>query len=215
MAIAVVATGAGVLLISDDDGGDGAEAPAVRAPQTVPPGSATAAARSGHPRRPHGGGIRGQVHEAIEQSPSPRLDAGQRQVARVVSAYVAALNARDGERVCGLFSSGALSGLDFPRDRGSCARSVSASVGYRDPRGFPVYERSRIARVPAVAIDGATARVTATTVTRFADNREPSVEDDLIYLKRETGEWRIAKPSATLYRAIGAGDIPPTVLAPP
>jgi hypothetical protein len=215
MAIAVAATGAGVLLISGiEDSGDG-EPPTAKTPGTparTPPSFGVP-----HPRRdtPHDQSTRSQVHEAIEQSPSPRLDAGQREVARVVSAYVAGLNARDGERVCGLFSSGALSGLGFPRDRGSCARSVSASVGYRDPRGFPVYERSRIARIPAVAIDGATARVTATTVTRFADNREPSVEDDLIYLKREPGEWRIVKPSATLYRAIGAGDIPPTVLAPP
>lgn len=214
MAIAVLATGAGVLLLSDDDDGDGGGAPVVRAPQAPPPGSATTA-KPEHPRRPHGDRIRNQVREAVEQSPSPRLDAGQRQVARVASAYVAALNDRDGQRVCGLFASGALSGLDFPRDRGNCARSLSASVGYRDPRGFPVYERSRIARIPAVSIDGDTARVTATTVTRFADDREPSVEDDLVYLERERGEWRIAKPSATLYRAIGIGDIPPTVLAPP
>jgi hypothetical protein len=155
------------------------------------------------------------VQEAVEQSPSPRLDVDQRQVAQVVRDYVAALNARDGERVCELFASGALSDLDFPRDRGSCARSLSASIGYGDPRGFPVYERSRIARIPAVAIDGATARVTATTVTRFAGGREPSVEDDLIYLDRGQGEWRIVKPSATRYRAIGIGDIPPTDLAPP
>jgi hypothetical protein len=215
-AIAVVATGAGVLLISDEDGSapDGRGAPVVRAPQPSPPGGATTG-KPERPSRPHGDGIRNQVREAVEQSPSPRLDASQREVARVVSAYVAALNDRDGQRACGLFVSGALSGLDFPRDRGNCARSLSASVGYRDPRGFPVYERSRIARIPAVSIDGDTARVTATTVTRFADDREPSVEDDLVYLRREHGMWRIAKPSATLYRAIGAGDIPPAVLAPP
>ena len=72
-----------------------------------------------------------------------------------------------------------------------------------------------IARIPAVAIDGPIARVTATTVTRFTDNREPSVEDDLIYLRSQGGRWLIAQPSTTLYRAIGVGDIPPEVLAPP
>jgi hypothetical protein len=66
-----------------------------------------------------------------------------------------------------------------------------------------------------VAIDGSEARVTATIVTRFADNREPSVEDDLIYLRMEGERWLIVKPTATLYRAIGVGDIPPQVLAPP
>jgi hypothetical protein len=214
LAIAAVATGAGVLLVSGEDGDGGGELPAPPSSQVHPRGGATTAG-PGHGRQPREDGTQRQVQEAIEQSPSPRLDAGQREVARVVGAYVAALNARDGDRACGMFARGALADLDFPRDRGSCAGSLSASIGYRDPRGFPVYERSRIARIPAVAIDGPIARVTATTVTRFTGNREPSVEDDLIYLEREQGQWRIAKPSATLHRAIGIGDIPPTVLAPP
>jgi hypothetical protein len=110
---------------------------------------------------------------------------------------------------------GAMDAVDFPRDRGGCAPSLSASVGYRDPRGFPVYDRSRIARIPKVAMQGSGARVTATIVTRFADNREPSIEDDVIYLRRVGTRWLIAKPSATLYRAIGVGNIPPQALAPP
>jgi hypothetical protein len=136
-------------------------------------------------------------------------------VARVVRAYVAALSDRDGKGACALFAPGALSGVDFPRRREDCAASLTASIGYSDPRGFPVYERSRIARITSVSIDGAAARVTATTVTRFADRREPSVEDDVVYLARSEGRWLIVKPSVALYRAIGAGDIPPQVLAPP
>ena len=81
-----------------------------------------------------------------------------------------------------------------PAIAGAVPGSLSASIGYRDPRGFPVYERSRIARIPAVAIDGPIARVTATTVTRFAGNREPSVEDDLIYLA--AGAGRVADREA-------------------
>ena len=56
----------------------------------------------------------------------------------------------------------------------------------------------------------------ATVVTRFADRDEPSVEDDIVYLPRpaDNSDWVIAKPSATLYRAIGA-EAPPAVLAPP
>ena len=72
-----------------------------------------------------------------------------------------------------------------------------------------------MARVSAVALEGSLARVTATTVTRFAGNREPSVEDDVVYLRQRNGRWLIAKPSTSLYRAIGVGDIPPQVLAPP
>jgi hypothetical protein len=212
LAIAALATGIAVLLISGDEGDGEAGSPAARSPGAASP----PAPSPDHQRhRQDDRSTQRQVQEAVEQSPSPRLDPAQRQVARVARAYVAALNARDGERTCGLFVAGALSEVDFPRERESCARSLSASIGYSDPRGFPVYERSRIARIPAVAIDGASARVTATTVTSFAGNREPSVEDDLIYLVRGQGEWRIVKPSATLYRAIGIGDIPPTVLAPP
>jgi hypothetical protein len=151
----------------------------------------------------------------VSESKSPSLDTAQRDVVRSVRAYVAALNDHDGRRACALFLPGALSGVDFPRDEGDCADSLSASVGYRDPRGTPVYRRSRVARIPSVEIDGSQARVTATTVTRFADNREPSVEDDVVYLVQRGGRWRIAKPSVILYRAIGVGDIPPRVLAPP
>jgi hypothetical protein len=151
----------------------------------------------------------------VAESPNARLDARQRNIADVVRTYVAALNARNGRRACGLFVSGALASVRFPRDRGGCAPSLSASVGYRDPRGFPVYLRSRVARVSNVAVNGLVARVTATVVTRFAGNREPSVEDDIVYLHQVGPRWLIAKPSATLYRAIGVGNIPPSVLAPP
>jgi hypothetical protein len=215
LVVAALATAAGVLLISGDDNGDSGERPAAEAPSPSARGSASTPEPDQRQPRGHGESTRRQVQEAVEQSSSPRLDAGQRRVAHVVDAYVAALNAHDGERACALFVPGALSDLDFPRDRGSCAGSLSASIGYRDPRGFPVYESSRVARIPAVAIEGSTARVTATTVTRFAGNREPSVEDDLIYLDQQGGGWLIAKPSATLYRAIGVGNVPPQVLAPP
>ena len=151
----------------------------------------------------------------MEQSPAPRLDPSQRQVARVVRDYVAALNAHSGQRACALFVPGALADVRFPRDRGGCAPSLSASIGYRDPRGFPVYDRSRVARVRSVVIHGTEARVVATTVTRFADARQPSIEDDVIYLRGSGTNWLIVKPNVTLYRAIGAGDIPPQVLALP
>jgi hypothetical protein len=222
---AVLATAAGVLVVSGDDEGGGPQQPADQQGVPTEPGGATPRqqheARGKRPR-PHPQGTRAAVKEAIRSSPAPRLDPGQREVTRVVRAYLAALNARDGERTCALFVPGALAAVDFPRDRGSCAASLSASIGYRDPRGFPIYDRSRIGRIPSVTIQDseggnppASARVVATTVTHFAGNREPSVEDDLVYLRNEHGRWLIVKPSATLYRAIGVGDIPPQVLAPP
>ncbi len=37
----------------------------------------------------------------------------------------------------------------------------------------------------------------------------------MIYLRRIGGRWRIAKPSATFYRAIGTRDVPIAALRPP
>jgi len=214
--VAAAATAAGVLLISgQDDGGNGQPRAGSAAP-SPPAGPSRAAPQSrsgGH--RGHDQSTRRQVHRAVEESTPATLGPSQRLVARVVRRYVAALSARNGKRACSLFVPGALGKVEFPRDRGGCARSLSASIGYRDPRGFPVYESSRVARVSAVALEGSLARVTATTVTRFAGNREPSVEDDVVYLRQRNGRWLIAKPSTSLYRAIGVGDIPPQVLAPP
>lgn len=214
---AALGAAAGVLVLSDDEEGGGPQ-PAERQGTLAGPDRATPRQQPGargEPRRSDREGTPADVREAVRSSPAPRLDPEQRQVTRVVSAYVAALNDRDGGGACRLFVPGAVAEVDFPRDRGTCAASLSASIGYRDPRGFPVYDRSRVGRVPSVTIDDSEARVVATTVTHFAGNREPSVEDDLIYLRSQGGRWLIAQPSATLYRAIGAGDIPPEVLAPP
>jgi hypothetical protein len=213
--VAVAATAAGVLLISGDDGSDNGGQPVGESPTPPAPARTTTTKSQKHHQRTHRPSTQREVRQAVQESNAPRLDPGQRQVARVVRAYVAALDARDGERACALFVPDALSKVDFPRNRGTCARSLSASIGYRDPRGFPVFRSTRVARIPAVAIEGPAARVTATTVTRFADNREPSVEDDVIYLGKQGGTWLIEKPSVTLYRAIGVGDIAPQVLAPP
>jgi hypothetical protein len=214
--VAALATLVAVLAISSATDEGGGPPPATTGASAPPTGSTT----TRHPAKGHrGGGHPGrtqrQVHQAVAQSPAARLDPEQRRIARVVRDYVAALNARNGRRACALFVPRGLAAVRFPRDRGGCAPSLSASIGYRDPRGFPVYDRSRVARIRAVAITASSARVTATVVTRFAEGREPSIEDDVTYLRRQGGRWLIVKPDATLYRAIGVGNIPPSVLAPP
>ena len=147
----------------------------------------------------------------------PRVNARERQAANTVRAYVAALDARDGEGVCSLLAPAALAGFEFPRPRSTCAASIEASLGYRDPRGLPVWERSRplAIRVAELGGDGRSAKVVATVATRFADRAEESVEDDIVYLNRARGGWLVTKPSATLYRAVGIADVPPSVLSPP
>lgn len=216
LAVSLVgAAAAAAVLVIGDEGDDSH----TRAPTgTTAPAAPSSASRSSPPPAPAEGSrdaIRRQVREAVAESRAARLDSAERRVARTVGSYVAALDRGDGARTCELLAPGALSGVRLPRRRVDCERSVAASVGYQDPRGFPVFAGARVARIRAVEIDGAEARVTATTVTRFADRREPSVEDDVIYLNRQRGRWRIEKPGATFYRAIGVGDIPPRALAPP
>ncbi len=128
---------------------------------------------------------------------------------------MAGLDARDGARVCALLAPGAIESIELPRKRGGCAASLGASIGYRDPRGFPVFDGVRLVSIDAVALQPGRARVTATIVTRFADRDQPSIEEDLVYLVEDDGEWLIERPSLALYRAVGKPEAPARVLAPP
>ena len=66
-----------------------------------------------------------------------------------------------------------------------------------------------------MTIEGGLGRFTGTVVHSFAGPREPSIEDDVIYLRRRGGRWLIAKPSATFYRAVGYPDVPIAALKEP
>jgi hypothetical protein len=145
----------------------------------------------------------------------PRQTALDRDAERTVARFIAALDARDGERACSLLAPGALETLALPKPRGDCAASLAASIGYRDPRGLPVWDSAELTQVRFERLGRTSATAVATVVTRFADREEVSIEDDVIYLVRTGGRWRIAKPSSTLYRAVGIADVPPSVLAPP
>ena len=136
-------------------------------------------------------------------------------VASAVRGYVAALDAHAGERVCRAFAPGALTALRLPKRAPSCAASVADSLGYRDPRGYPVWRHTTIEHVRSIVRHGSLARATVTMRTTFADNREPSVEDDVVYLTRRGGSWLVAQPSAVIYRAIGVGTPPLSALRPP
>jgi hypothetical protein len=144
----------------------------------------------------------------------PRVNELERAADRTVGSYVKGLDARDGEAVCGLLAPGVIEQVDLPEQRGGCAASLEASIGYRDPRGLPVWDGATVPNLRVSALDDTTATVVATVVSHFAD-REDSVEDDVVYLTRAGGRWLIAKPSATLYRAVGIADVPPSVLSPP
>ncbi len=145
----------------------------------------------------------------------PRVTAAERQAARAVRSFLTALDAGEFARACVLLAPDVLDAVELPEPRGRCPASLEASVGYRDPRGLPVWDGVEAAEVRVAELDAESAKVIATVVTRFADRDEPSIEDDIIYLTRAGDRWLIAKPSSSLYRAVGIADIPPSVLTPP
>jgi hypothetical protein len=49
----------------------------------------------------------------------------------------------------------------------------------------------------------------------FSDRKYVSVEEDVIYLQRVGRRWLLAKPSATLYRAVGYAQPPLRAFSPP
>jgi hypothetical protein len=207
--LSCLAIAVGVAACGDDDDDGGATSPTL--PQTTetttaPPADEPAddepAAEDGEP-----------APEEVDEG--PRLSPDERAAARAMRDYVRALDDRDGDAVCALLAPGAIDEVELPEKRGSCAASLEASIGYRDPRGLPVWETARAAELPSIEVSGDAAKVVVTTVTEFADREEPSIEDDVVYLVRSGSGWLIAKPSSTLYRAVGIAEVPPSVLAPP
>jgi hypothetical protein len=128
--------------------------------------------------------------------------------------YVQSLDRRSGAAVCRAFAPGVLEELDFPAERGSCPATVEASLG-SSKRGMPAWKHSEMTDDVSAEVSGADAKVVATVFTTYADVREPTVEDDIVYLTRDGDHWLVAKPSLTLYRAIGDADPPASALAPP
>lgn len=224
---AILAGGVALAVALLTGGGDDSEPATPIAPVAAPSPQIDG---GGPGRDGEGRGVEGDPAPQADPDPDPKPDevkegpsgpapetASERAAAATARAYVRALDARDGAAVCGLFAPGALDMLEFPRERGSCAATVEASLGYADPRGLPVWERSELTSdlSAQVSASGDEARVVATVFTLYADVREPSIEDDIVYLVARGGEWRIAKPSATIHRAVGIADVPPSVIAPP
>jgi hypothetical protein len=221
-ALAALAAGAVVLLLADDDEASD-QSPAAHQTRAATGaandgeerGGRTRPADSRDPEQPASERERSRLEEAIGPSRRPR-GAAERGAVRAAEAYVDALDRRDGQAACRLLAPGALEELALPRiTKGGCAGSLESSIGYRDPRGSPVWEGATVEAIQSTSVDGDTATVVATVVTRFADRPEPSVEDDVVYLVRAHGRWLVAKPSATLYRAVGYPDVPPSALTPP
>lgn len=209
-----------VLSLAACGGDDDEETPATttaEAPtETAPPQEPNGASEPAEDGAPEDEPPEDRDDARQEREPSgPSAEARQqRAVMRTIRAYVEGLVDHDGAQVCSLFEPGALDPLELPVERGDCAASLSASIGYRNPRGIP-WRDTRIQEFVEVSVTPPEARATVSVFTRFAGDREPSIEDDLIYLERSGNRWLIVKPSTTIYRAIGTAEIPLDAIKPP
>ena len=125
-----------------------------------------------------------------------------------VSDYIRALDRHDAARVCALLMPGALNLGQLPKRRGGCRPSLAASIGTRPRGGGPAWRKTTLVAVKPEDLGDGRARISATVTHHFSDRKYVSVEDDVIYLQRVGGRWLLAKPSATLYRAVGYPEPP-------
>jgi hypothetical protein len=146
--------------------------------------------------------------------PAPSSD-DELAAADAARAYVEAIDQRKGRAICRALADGALDTFELPAASGSCPASVESSLGFSDSRGQPVWDHSEMTQDVSAQVNGDSARVVATIFTEYADVREPTIEDDIIYLARSGDRWLVVKPSATLYRAVGVADVPLEALRPP
>ncbi len=132
-----------------------------------------------------------------------------------VSDYIRALDRHDAARVCALLTPGALNLGQLPKRRGGCRASLAASIGTRPRGGGPAWRKTTLVGVKPEDLGDDRARISATVTHHFSDRKYVSVEDDVIYLERLGGRWLLAKPSATLYRAVGYPEPPLDAFTPP
>jgi hypothetical protein len=151
--------------------------------------------------------------EATTTTTQPANPGKPKTPATTVRSYVAALSAGDGAKVCARLAPGAIDDVKLPKPSPNCDVVLDRSIGYHDPKGPPAFKSATVRRLK-VQQKGARAKVVATVITRYVSQRRPSIDDDIVYLKRSRAGWLILQPSATLYRAVGL-EPPLSALKPP
>ncbi|MGI8633331.1 MAG: hypothetical protein ACR2NA_12420 [Solirubrobacterales bacterium] len=147
-----------------------------------------------------------------ERTARAQASQGPEQAAR---AFIEAIDGREPEAVCSLLEPGSLDGLELPERADTCTDTIAGSLGGSQGEGMPRWRRTTIAVTQGVETDGDRSRVTLSVNHRFADRETVSVEDDVVYLRREGDGWLVRQPSATLYRAVGYPEPPLDAVRPP
>jgi hypothetical protein len=211
-------------------GGSGKTSATSAATPTVPTGQASGGVVTG--KLPPGSVGPPDVQEEEEEGPAateaspgetpvgPRasgdLSGGDSSaVTATVAAYIRALDRHDAAGACGSFAPGALDLGLLPKRRGGCVPSMRASIGTPPRGGAPAWRKTTLVGVKPEDLGDGRARVSATVTHHFSDRNYVSVEDDVIYLQNTGGRWRLAKPSATFYRAVGYDSPPLAAFTPP
>ena len=153
----------------------------------------------------------GEVTEPAE--PGPPEDEAEEEAVSAAEAYVAAVDARDPVAACALLAPGALKAVRG--ERGDCESDLERLIGRKPPGGAPVWDGTRVENLVSVVAEEERARVTLKVFHRFSDRKNPSVEDDVIYLERHGDDWLVSQADATLYRAVGYPEPPLRAYAPP
>jgi hypothetical protein len=189
----------------------GSGAPSSTTLTVTAPAVSTSTPTAATPTSPEPDGT-GPAETATED---PRTNSLEETAGRTVRQYIDAINAKDGDAICALLLPGTIEEVGLPVERGSCAASVDASIGFSDSHSIP-WQHTELLKFRKVEVsNGRTATVLASIRTDFADRDEPSYEDDIVFLTRSGTKWLLTKPSASLYRAVGVADVPLSVLSPP
>ena len=143
----------------------------------------------------------------------------------VVRAYVGAINRRDGARFCAVVASWISGRLDLagndpdapllrPRD---CPELVHALIGYVEDCCPPKFLRAEIVEIRPARTDGALRRVDVELRLHVDDQGTPKTMplEDVVWLVRDRGAWRVAKLGAVAAAASLAGATPGGPLARP
>ena len=153
----------------------------------------------------------GEVTEPAE--PGPPEDEEESEAVEAAEAHIAAIDSRNAEVACALLAPGALDGVRGAR--GDCPSDLERLVG-RPPRGgAPAWDGTRVVALVSVVAEGDRARVTLEVFHRFSDRKNPSVEDDVVFLERMGDRWLVSQADATLYRAVGYPEPPLGAYTPP
>jgi hypothetical protein len=125
---------------------------------------------------------------------------------QVVRAYVGAINRRDGVRFCGLVASW-ISGRfdlagndpDAPLLRSiDCPQLVHGFIGYIEDCCPPKFVRAEIVRIGTAQVEGELRRVDVVIRLHVEENGKPRTLplEDVVWLTRDRGAWRIAQLGA-------------------